>query len=276
MAQEVQPGQIGEIRTASTQGGGSAITGTSQVISFPTGTRYVSLFARNFASSAAVVEWALCPSLIVLKTTDALVAVGNLTDYTVEVQDALTTTVATLDSLDTAANNDFVYVGSYDKFSGVDVNHSGSKVNGTTSVLTVKYWNGSVWGDISDTDGTIAGGATFAVDGQVTWTVPSDWAADSLFNIGDTTLTATWLKEPTIYWTRWEVSVALDAEVEIDHMIGLRANRSLAELVSSAGMEFMISEGPGGISGVEALTNTGTANFIVNVATAAVGRRFVN
>ena len=85
--------------------------------------------------------------------------------------------------------------------------------NGTASVMTVKYWNGSAFTTTSATDGTASGGALLAATGNVTWTVPTDEVPMTL--------------NPTSYTDRdspssrgfyYEVSwsVALDADTEIE------------------------------------------------------------
>jgi hypothetical protein len=261
------------VRSVSTVDGGTALTTTSQVIGFIESSKWVGFTTRNFATGV-VAKVAFSPYLFVLVTSDALAVAGNTTQYSSQAQDGDTATSVTLSSLDTAANSDFVYVGSHLRFRGVDVDVDAP--NGTTSILTVNYWDGSAWSDTSDTDGTISGGATMAVDGQVTWAIPSDWVADSLVNIGDTTLTnIPHGSTQDIYWTRWQVSVALDSSVTLDHMIALPQSTAYAEFVNNQSFETAITMGPGGYAGLEALMNAGTGNLVVNVATRTISRDFV-
>jgi len=74
-----------------------------------------------------------------------------------------------------------------------------------------------------------------------------------------------------MFWTRWVFSAALDADTLIDGM--LCANRSTAygELIAGQTFEQRVFAGPGGCGCVEALTDAGTANLIVNGASARDG-----
>ena len=274
MATETKPGPFGEVRCASTAAGGTALSTTAAFIGFPKGTRYATLITRNF-STAVVAQIGFCPYLFVLKTTDALAAAGNLSDYTSAAQDDDASTVVDLSSLNTAANSDFLYVGSLTPFAGVHCDVVAA--NGTSSVLTVKYWNGSAWVDISDTDGTISSGKTMAVDGAVTWSIPSAWAADSLVDIGDaSSAIAAHVGTQGIYWTRWEVSVALDSSTTLGHMLAIPRWTDSMEMIENQALEGSISMGvgKGSVAGIRATTNAGTGNLIVNVATAATGKEF--
>lgn len=272
---QVQPGDafagpISAIRTASTAGGGTALTTTAGVIAFPKGTRHLFLIPRNFAT-AVVVKFALNPWLVVLKTTDNL---ATITDYSSAAQDADAGTAVVLSSLNTAANGDYLYVGSHVPFRGVNVDVDAA--NGNASVLTVNYWNGSAWTDASATDGTASGGATMAQDGNVTWTVPSDWAKASLATINSPTppMGLAYRDEP-LYWTRWQVSAALDSSTTLNAMLALNRNTAnYGELPSGLSFETRISMGLGGVGCVEALTDAGTASLIVNVAVRLGGEGF--
>lgn len=266
MATEVTPGPVTDWRAASTAGGGTALSTTSAVIGYPAGTRVVSITPRNF-SGTAVAQLSLCPWVIVMKTSDLLVAEANLTDYTEAAQDGDATTSVVLSSIDTFANGDALYVGAEVPFRGADIDIDAA--NATASVITVKYWNGSAWADISDTDGTISGGASMAIDGQVTWTLPSDWVAVDLKTAGDTVL-RTGLLETPLYWTRWEWSAALDSSTTLDHLIALNRSTAREELLSGQNQEFAVQRRLGGSSAIEGVMNTGTGNLIVNVA--ATGR----
>lgn len=272
MATEVVSGPVGEVRAASTAAGGTALTTTAVAIGLPEGTRMITLTPRNFVT-AVVCQFCFNPYLLILKTTDALATLAALTEYSSEAQDADTATSVTLSSLDTAANLDFLYVGSHIPFRGVDIDIDAA--NGDNSVLTVKYWDGDSWEDISDTDGTISTGKTMAVDGQVTWTMPSDWVADSLVDIGDaSSAIGPHVGTQDIYWTRWEVSVVLDASVTLDHMLALNRSTAYAELPPGQAFQESISMAPGGVGCVEALVDAGTGNLIVNCATRSASSIF--
>jgi hypothetical protein len=265
--QQVYPGTMGEMRSARVDGvgatagaGGHSLSTTAKLVQLPPGTQIVQLLPYNYSTAVAVL-FALNPYLAVLKTTDAL---ASITDYSSAAQDGDTSTTVTLNSLDTAANNDFLYVGAPLPFRGVAVDVGNT--NSNASVLTVKYWNGSTWTSASATDGTASGGATFAQDGLVTWTVPTDWVPNQLGSGVAYGL-------DTYYWTRWEVSAALDSTVTARSMLALNRSTNYAALSANDSFIESATVGPGGLGCVEALTDAGTASLIVNVG-AGMGRSF--
>ena len=261
---------VGEIRSA-TATGGASLTTTADAIGLPEGTRMISMTARNFATGV-VCRWSANPYLLILRRRGTFTS-GNMTDYSSESQDADTATSVTLSSQNTEGNNNFLYVGSHLPFRGVDIDVDST--NGTSSTLTVDYWNGSAWADISDTDGTSSGGASLAQDGQVTWSVPSGWTADSLVDIGDaSSAVSVHVGTQDIYWTRWTFSAQLDSSVTLDHMLSLNRSTSYSELLVGQAFEMGVTMGPGGYGCIEALMNAGTGNLVVNVATASTTSRF--
>lgn len=261
MSTETLAGPLGEVRAASTAGGGTALTSTAARIVLPLGTKHIDLVPRNF-STAVVVQWLKNPWLTIVKTADSLGT--EPTDYSIEAQDGSTSTSVVLSSLGTAAQGDFLYVGSHLPFAGVEIDVDGT--NGNASVITVKYRKSdNTWADISDTDGTASGGASLAQDGSVTWTVPADWITARLFDTGDTTLNAGFAKQD-IYWTRWEWSAALDSSVTLDSMIAINRSTTYHEIPSGMAWEEAVTVGPGGISSIQAKTDAGTANLIVDCA----------
>ena len=275
MPQDIVSAPLGEVRVSSTADGGTALTTTAAFVAFPVGTDYVILTPRNF-STAVVCKYSLNPFLTVLKTTDALVAASNITDGSKNVQDGDTGTSLSLNSFSTAANSDFIYVGSHIPFRGVRV-IIGNTNAGSASVLTVKYRKSdNTWADISVTDGTSSGGKTFAQTGNVTWTLPTDWIARSLVSIGDTTLVApAILNEPEMYWTRWETDVVFDSTVTATGMLAMNRVTTYDEIPAGMSADFRIkSHQHRGIGCVEALTDAGTANLIVSVAVTGVGGKF--
>lgn len=261
MATEVLNALLGEVRKAHTTAGGDASTTTPAVIQFPPGTQWCSIEGRNY-STAVVVQFAFVPYLRIFKTADAL---ATITDQSETLQDNATATTADYNSLDTAANLDFVYVGSHLKFRGVQVDIVNT--NSVASVLSTDYWNGSTWANASSTDGTISGGTTtFGQDGAITWTVPTDWAKVDLATAVATTGTAVRDRSASLYWVRFKVSVAFDATVSAASMVALAASTSYAELVTARPREQLVSRGPEGWAGIEHRTDAGTANVMVNVA----------
>jgi hypothetical protein len=276
MATEIIAAPLGELRAGSTTGGGRALTTAATTIPLLPGTRFIQLIPRKYAGGCEVIKIATCPYLLVLKTTDALGSAP--TDYSSEAQDLSASTVVDLSSLNTGGNGDYLYVGATLPFRGVKVNVT--NVNGNASELTVKYWNGSAWTDISDADGTITGGdTTFGEDGNVTWTVPAigTWVADSLVDIGDAlSAVGPYVGQEDIYWTRWEVSAALDSSVTLQEFHALsRESTQYWELISEIPLEMVVNNHLGGVGAIEALTDAGTASLIVNCASRSPTSRFV-
>lgn len=270
MTQEVIAGGLGEGRVASTAGGGTALSTTATFIRLPLGTQTIQLTPRNF-STAVVAKFHTNPWLTILKTTDAMATVP--TDYSKAGQDLSAAAAGVvLSSLDTLANGDFVLIGATIPFRGVlvDVNAT----NSTPSVLAVSYWNGTAWTNITPTDGTDSpAGTTLGVDGNVTWTVPTDWQHAKLSAIYPSAPNFV-LRDFSMYWTRWSVSVALDASVTLDRMLAMnRESARYSEILSGQVFEEHIQHGvPNGIGCLEALTDAGTANMIVNAFAIRDGR----
>ena len=261
MAKRILAGPLGPTRAASTAAGGTALTTTAGFIAFPLGARTVLLTPRNFVT-AVVCQYIFNPWLTVLKTADLLVT--NPTDASNNMQDGSTATTLVLNSLDTFANGDAVYVGADTPFRGARAIIGNT--NGTPSVLTVKYWNGTAWTTTSATDGTDSPvGTTLGVTGNVSWTVPTDWARVGLLDAADTALRIGWALQK-LYWTRWEVSVALDTTVTLTGLLAMNRSTAYGELLSGQPFEQNINQASGGFGCVEALVDAGTGNLIVNVA----------
>lgn len=265
-ATETLNGALGELRAASTASGGTALSTTAAYIALPNNSRYVMLMPRNF-STAVVAQVLFNPYLVILRTIDDL---ANVSDYSNVAQDGDAATEVVMDAHGTAANGDYLYVGSHLPFAGVyvDVSADSNEANGTNSVLTVNYWGGA-WKSISATDNSVSGTASLATDGTVTWTVPAGWQSASLSNIASPVPgSAVELRDHPLYWTRWQWSVQLDALVRLDAMFAINRSTAYAELVTGQAYEKAMLRGIGGYGCVQAKTNDGTANLIVNVATA--------
>ncbi len=268
MATEILSGPLGEVRAASTAGGGTALTSSAQRIVLPRGTKQITLIPRNF-STAVVVKFNKNPFLTIIKTSDLLATQANMTDYSDNAQDGSTSTKVTLSSLGTSATS-FIYVGAATPFGGVEIDVAAT--NSNASVLTVKYRKSDdTWADISATDGTASAGATMAQDANVTWTVPTDWKSAKLFETGDSPLHLGVTMEE-MFWTRWEVSIALDSTTDQNSWIAINRSTTYAEIPLGLGWTEAVSVGPGGIFSITALTDAGTANLIVNCATRSAGR----
>ena len=262
-----------EIRAASTAGGGTALSTTLALISLPIGGDWLTMLPRNFVT-AVVAQYALNPWLTIIATTNALgtkrrlvsgaQTISETDDISVEMQDGDAVDFA-INSFDTAANDNYIYVGSWLPFRGAQV--SLNNKNDVASVLTVNYWRGA-WAAVDTiSDGTDVGSSdTMKQDGDVTWVVSSDWKRDSLLKIGDTTVKESWSGD-NLYWTRWEVSVALDSTVDLVTMRALNRSTTYAELAEGILFSESAISGPSGFSCVEALVDAGSGNLIVNAAT---------
>lgn len=253
---------------------GVALTTTLATVGLPINTEWLSLEGRNF-STAVVIRYALCPYLTVLRTQDRLATAP--TDASDNAQDDDATTSVTLSSQSTWANGDALYVGSHIPFRGVSVDVDAA--NGNAATMLVNYWNSSSWVTITATDNTASGGATLAQDGTITWAVPTAWVTGTLREIAarqgdDSDLVNTLYfpgAERQLYWARFEVSAELDSSVTLDSIHALSRSTAYAEITTGKPSEFWVRRGTGGIGAVEALTNAGTANLLVNVGS---GRGF--
>jgi len=272
MSYEIYAGHIGDVRLAGASKG-VACTTVPAFTSLHKGTNWVSLTTRNYAATAVVCQVVMAPYLVILKTTDDFAT--QATEYSQNGQDANAATVVDLSSISTAANGDYLYVGSHVPFRGAHCTILAG--NDNASVLTVKYWKDATtdaWADISDTDGTDSAGDSMKQSGTVSWTVPSDWKLQSLRNIGDTTVATNTLYSSKLFWTRWEWTAALDSTTTINQMVAMNASTAYAEYTEGQALEFRIKNKQGGIGGVESRTDAGTCNLLVNCATAGTGDKF--
>lgn len=270
MASEVIAGGFGEMRSASTAGGGTALTTTAGFILLPKSVTQVMITPRNF-STAVVAKWCFNPWLVVLKSTDLMVTMP--TDYSSAAQDADTSTDVVLSSLDTLANSGLLLIGSHLPFRGCSVDVDAPNA-GAASTLSVHYWKSdSTWASITPTDGTASGGKTFAVDGNVTWTVPSDWVTVKLKEVY-ASVPVNSLTNAELYWTRWTVSAVLDSDTTLNSLVAMNRSTAYSEWLSGQCFEEHINKGINGVGCIEALTDAGTANLIVNVAVSREGGRF--
>lgn len=254
-----------ELRRIGAALGVSVTAGTPVFTQLLPNTQYVSVVPT--LTTAVVAEIRRSPWLTILLTADDLATAP--TDASANAQDASATTSVTLSSMSTLANGDALYVGSWVPFQGVDIDIDAA--NATASVLTVSYWNGSAWVDISDTDGTASGGATMAQDGQVTWTVPTAWAKASLRGIAAAlqdghevanSVSFDYVNIPH-YWTRWTVSVALDSSTTADHMLAINRSDAEFEMRTLERWESYTNWGVGGYSAIEADCNAGSALILM-------------
>lgn len=265
VAEEI-PMTAPEHRAFTAAGGGTALTTTAVLIAVATagkliGKGVLSLIGRNL-STAVVVKYLLNPRLTVLVTSNKL---STLVDATDAAQDGSTSTDVVLSSL-AAAPNGYIYVGSPLPIRGVRADVDAP--NGTASVMTGEYWNGSAWAALTITDGTASGGATMAVDGDVTWTVPAAWAPTRLIEA----LTENVAKPQTearrklfdraLFWCRFTTTGGCDSATTLNSLMALNRVTTYNELVSGEPVEEDVrTDEEGGIGCIEALTDAGTANL---------------
>ena len=263
--------------------GGPSLSTTLKSLAIPLGAEWLSLTPRNFQGGAGTMRFALAPRLTIITTTDLLATGVNeglvqdptalssfpTQDISNEMQDGDQTDFA-VDSFDTIANLNAIYVGSPLPFRGTTVD-IGTGPQGTGSVvITVKYWAGaSDWVDLSATDNTITSTASFAKDGTVTWTIPTAWERATLFGtaenvagmINETSINEKWSRAQ-LYWTRWEWDTAFDSDTDVRQIKALARSTDYAELLEGQALEFSIS--PQDVSTLEVLTDAGTANVVAN------------
>ncbi|MCK5616852.1 hypothetical protein KAR91_84100 [Candidatus Pacearchaeota archaeon] len=127
-------------------------------------------------------------------------------DYTQEVIDGLSTTVAELDSLSTLANYDALFVGFATPVNKITFTIPAVNVNASVATLSYRK-SDSTWADSNDADGTILSGASMGQTGSFTWTLPSDEIPHYAFG-------------GSLFWYRITFSAALDAEVEVSAVTG--------------------------------------------------------
>ena len=224
----------------------------------------LTLSGRNY-STAVVARYAINPYLTVLITAD-----GNatFTDESADAQDDSTGTDVTLSSLPTSPTG-YIYLGTAVPVRGYQADVDSA--NSTASAMTGDYWNGSAWAAASITDGTTSGGASFAVDGNITFTVPSAWAQDSLVKIlgltgrGPRGGTNAVLYEP-LFWLRLSNSGAMDSSTTLNSLLPLNRSTVYAEIAASLPEQIVIHGGRRGVGCIEALTDAGTANLLLSVA----------
>ena len=263
MTQKVEtlPPEFTDFRAASTAAGGTAITSSKGIINIPFGSESLHLLARKFASAAEVVQFLLSPRLTIIFTNDLLVS-PDFSDLSDEFQDGDATNVS-FAGWDTLANGSALYVGSQVPFRGVAV-VVGTTVQDVARVLTINYWDGGTWVDLVNSEGTKSTADCLKQSGDETWTVPAAWSRTSLKASGDTTRDDGPFAD-NLYWTRWEVNGALTDPFDLRDIVGLNRDSNYSELAEGVPLEVGLRTSR--VSAVEAKTDAGTANLIVNVGT---------
>jgi hypothetical protein len=263
-----------ELRSPGFISGGLAGTTTVKTVGLPPGTKNVSIHTHNL-STATVAQFAINPWLTVLKTTDGG---ATFTDYSEVAQDDSSTDSIALASLDTLANGDALFIGSHVPFRGVQADLDDK--NDTASVLTISYYNDTTWVDTSNTDGTDSGGDTLKQDGANTWTINSAWVAatlEDIFGKANDAFGPTFVKPAAgiriystpLYWTRWEVSAAIDSSVSAISLHALNRSVSYAQVSTTHTHVQAIHRGLGGAGSIEYRTDAGTADVNITAGSGA-------
>jgi hypothetical protein len=145
-------------------------------------------------------------NFIVYKGATAIPDVPKMgNDYSIEVADNDSATVAVLDSLDTLANYDCIFIRT--ETPADTLTWTITKPNGSAAVAQMHYWNGAWTGVTSFTDNTASGGATLTTTGAtMTWTMTTDHQPKYMFGANG-------------YWLRFSLaSGALGSEVEVSEV----------------------------------------------------------
>lgn len=109
--------------------------------------------------------------------TDVAASAGIFDDDGSFTEDDAPPFALTLSSL--VAADDAVYIRGLQPFEGVDITINAA--NGSATTLTAKYWTGSAWAALSSvSDGTASSGASFGQTGNITWTLPTNWAINTV------------------------------------------------------------------------------------------------
>lgn len=124
-------------------------------------------------------------------------------DYTKEVTDGLSTTFAVLDSLNTFAAHECIFICTPVPANRLTWAFVAGHENANAAVGTLKYLNtANTWTDTAETDGTITSAKTLGQNGSMTWTHPTDQIPSYMFGVSG-------------FWLRWETATQLDSEVEV-------------------------------------------------------------
>lgn len=130
------------------------------------------------------------------------------TDYTNETIDDSDSTYATLSSL---AATHALYVGFLEPQQAIELKLVAAQYNSNASVMTVQYWTGSEWQDVTAfNDGTAESGTTLSKGGVLTFqgaTKGTEWRR----SIND---------EYPLYYYKITVSATLDASVQVAQITG--------------------------------------------------------
>lgn len=180
----------------------------------------------------------LCPIL-----RQAFTYIGTTyTDATANLKDRDTTTVL---SMNDWATTSILYLGCDEVFRGVYIDVGNTNTENAT--IDAEYWNGTAWTDLTETDNTNGGAGSLAQDGDITWTMPTNWAVTTVNS------------SASMFWVRFKWSITLDPSVTIRDLILLNQDTSAGSFASGVVHELGLSNKVAGIEAIE----TGGATLTV-------------
>jgi hypothetical protein len=148
------------------------------------------------------------------------------TDYTDNVNSTTESPVNLFDA--SPGTSDIVYIGSSQKFLGLDVVLSTLGVDNGTTAIDWEYWNGTTWADITETD-VNTGASIFTASGRFNWTYPYGWdkttvnSSESLYYIRGT-LTDDYSVDPIV--STFTIRDGISEVVEMRNLIERNNNLS--------------------------------------------------
>lgn len=246
---------------AAVTNGGFALDNVADFMQLYPGTKQIDIIPRNY-STAVVVRFALNPWLAVLRVDSATSGAPKVVDYSEAAQDGSASTSVDLSSLD--GTTGMLLLGSHLPFRGVNIDVDGA--NGTASIITSTsfYSTKGGWKALTVTDGTASGGATLAVDGNITWTPPADWVPIRIEELL-AGMPGMRYKGAPLYWVQVRPASGLDSATTLDHVLSMNRSTVYAELPSGvAVMGLEVERDLGGVGCIEALVDAGSASLIVN------------
>ena len=206
----------------------------------------------------------LNPAIKRISFYDASAASGaRFKELTRVLSDRATTGSGT--TMDDRAAGDRLYLCASDIIGGLRIDMVDASVNGEACVLTANYWNGTAWASLSATDGTVSAGKSFAADGSITWTAPTDWVAAPLGGPKPdailTTLATPFADAPIDdgFWVQFVWTLIFDADTEVEDIWTLNKNTSRGYFRS--GQEYHISLDRRNVGAIEAILAAGTATM---------------
>lgn len=124
-------------------------------------------------------------------------------------------------TLDSWGVTDYLYIGTPKQHLGFDWQMTASVHAGDDAVLTMEYSKSNgTFNATAITDGTKVGSKTMGKDGNVDInTLPTDWTKQGLGAILDDEADNPVPTPKKLYWVRFDVSVELDSDVEIESLI---------------------------------------------------------